>query len=54
MDDYSKEDLEMRAMALLGEHYSTFAAKEDGKKKVGIQIENKVVENDKPYGNLFD
>lgn len=54
MDNYSKEELAIRATALLGDHYATFAKKDGEKKKVGF--ENNPAENNekKPYGNLFD
>ena len=54
MDNYSKEELAIRATALLGDHYATFTKKDGEKKKVGF--ENNPAENNekKPYGNLFD
>lgn len=53
MDKYDKEDLAIRAKALLGDYYSNFAAHEEPRKKVGIENNPAKVE-DKPYGNLFD
>ena len=37
MDSYSKEELAIRATALLGDHYATFAKKDGEKKKVGLR-----------------
>ena len=37
MDSYSKEELAIRATALLGDHYATFAKKDGEKKKVGFE-----------------
>ena len=54
LDQYSKEELEIRATALLGNYYSQFSEKETEKVSKKVGFETKSTGKKKPYGNLFN
>lgn len=52
--DYSVDDLSLRCHALIGKQMmQTFASKPD-KVKIGLDFNNPVIVEEKPYGGLFD
>lgn len=55
MEQYSKEELKIRATALLGDYYANFASNENpAPGKVGFENNPKRQNKNNPYGNLFN
>lgn len=55
MEQYSKEELKIRATALLGDYYANFASNENpAPGKVGFENNPKRQNKNNPYGSLFN